>query len=138
MFSLQYVFCTLNVFYYILVLSTIESDPRSCLHFTFIKSGTRYGVIFCIVENNSTSPVLIYLLSVSLFVSPRNHFVIYYIQSSEIQENIVDIYCIFYIFTSENIKSYIFTPQECTYNFFGLPLTFPLNYCSALQNFKCL
>ena len=27
----------------------------------------------------------------------------YYIQSSEIQENIVDIYCIFYIFTSENI-----------------------------------
>ena len=41
--------------------------------------------------------------------------VIYYIQSSEIQENIVDIYCIFYIFTSENIKYYIFTPQECTY-----------------------
>ena len=37
---------------------------------------------------------------------------IYYIQSSEIQENIVDIY--------------IFTPPECTYNFFGLPLTFPL------------
>ena len=62
----------------------------------------------------------------------------YYIQSSEIQENIVDIYCIFYIFTSENIKSYIFTPQECTYIFSGLPLTFPLTYCSALQNFKCL
>ena len=41
----------------------------------------------------------------------------YYIQNSEIQENIVDIYCIFYIFTSENIKSYISTPQECTYNF---------------------
>ena len=50
----------------------------------------------------------------------------YYIQSSEIRENIVDIYCVFYIFTSENIKSYIFTPQECTYKFFGLPLTFPL------------
>ena len=31
----------------------------------------------------------------------------YYIQSSEIQGNIVDINCIFYIFTSENIKSYI-------------------------------
>ena len=60
------------------------------------------------------------------------------IQSSEIQENIVDIYCIFYIFTSENIKSYIFTPPECTYKFFGLPLTFPLTYCSALQNFKRL
>ena len=44
-------------------------------------------------------------------------YLIYYIQSSEIQENIVDIYCIFYIFTSENIKSYIFTPQECTYKF---------------------
>ena len=28
----------------------------------------------------------------------------YYIQSSEIQEDIVGIYCIFYIFTSENIK----------------------------------
>ena len=45
----------------------------------------------------------------------------YYIQSSEIQENIVDIYCIFYIFTSENIKSYIFTSQECTYKYIGLP-----------------
>ena len=67
-----------------------------------------------------------------------SHIFIYYIQSSEIQENIVDIYCIFYIFTSENIKSFIFTPQECTYNFFGLPLTFPLTYCSALQNFKRL
>ena len=66
----------------------------------------------------------------------RTSIDIYYIQSSEIQENIVDIYCIFYIFTSENIKSYIFTPQECTYKFFGLPLTFPLTYCSALQNFK--
>ena len=63
---------------------------------------------------------------------------LYYIQSSEIQGNIVDINCIFYIFTSENIKSYIFTPQECTYNFFGLPLTFPLTHCSALQNFKRL
>ena len=30
-------------------------------------------------------------------------------------------------------KSYIFTPPECTYNFFGLPLIFPLTYCSALQ-----
>ena len=59
-------------------------------------------------------------------------------QSSEIQKNIVDIYCIFYIFTSENTKSYIFTPQECTYKFFGLPLTFPLTYCSALQNIKGL
>ena len=65
-------------------------------------------------------------------------YLIYYIQSSEIQENIVDIYCIFYIFTIENIKSYIFTPQECTYKFCGLPLTFPLTYCSALQNFKRL
>ena len=63
---------------------------------------------------------------------------LYYIQSSEIQENIVDIYCVFYIFTSENIKLYIFTPQECTYECFGLPLTFPLTYCSALQNFKRL
>ena len=63
---------------------------------------------------------------------------IYYKQSSEIQENTIDIYCIFYIFTSENIKSYIFTPQECTYKFFGLPLTLPLTYCSALQNFKRL
>ena len=82
----------------------------------------------------------------------------YYIQSSEIQENSVDILCksmekseviqksymysppytIFNIFTSENIKSYIFTPPECTYNFFGLPLTFPLTYCSGLQNFKRL
>ena len=68
-------------------------------------------------------------------LSSNTHF--YYIQSSEIQGNI-DIYCIFYIFTSENIKSYIFTPQECTYKFFGLPLTFPLTYCSALQNFKRL
>ena len=76
------------------------------------------------------------------FVENRNVYdgcrIFYYIQSSEIQENIVDIYCIFYIFTSENIKSYIFTPQECTYKFFGLPLTFPLTYCSALQNFKRL
>ena len=53
---------------------------------------------------------------------------IYYIQSNEIQENIDEIYCIFYIFT----------PPECTYNFFGLPLTFPLTYCSVLQNFKRL
>ena len=44
---------------------------------------------------------------------------IYYIQSNEIQENIDEIDCIFYIFTSENIKFYIFTPQECTSNFFG-------------------
>ena len=35
---------------------------------------------------------------------------IYYIQSHEIQENIDEIKCIFYIFTSENIKLYIFTP----------------------------
>ena len=63
---------------------------------------------------------------------------IYYIQSHEIQEYIDEIKYIFYIFTSENIKLYIFTPQECTYNFFGLPLTFPLTYCSALQNFKRL
>ena len=62
----------------------------------------------------------------------------YYIQSNEIQENIDEIYCIFYIFTSENIKFYIFTPQECTYNFFRLPLTLPSTYCSALQNFKRL
>ena len=63
---------------------------------------------------------------------------IYYIQSNKIQENIDEIYCIFYIFTSENINFYIFTPLECTYNLFGLPLTFPLTYCSALQNFKHL
>ena len=63
---------------------------------------------------------------------------IYYIQNNEIQENIDEIYCIFYIFTSENIKFYIFTPPECTDNFFGLPLTFPFTYCSALQNFKRL
>ena len=61
---------------------------------------------------------------------------IYYIRSSEIQEYIDEIYCIFYIFTSENIKFYIFTTPGCKYNFFGLPLTFPLTYCSALQNFK--
>ena len=37
---------------------------------------------------------------------------------------------------SENIKFYIFTPPECTNNYFGLPQTFPLTYCSALQKFK--
>ena len=37
---------------------------------------------------------------------------IYYIQSNEIQVNIDEIYCIFYIITSENIKFYIFTPPE--------------------------
>ena len=63
---------------------------------------------------------------------------IYYIQSHRIQENIDEIKCTFYIFTCENIKLYIFTPLECTYNFFGLPLTFPLTYYSALQNFKRL
>ena len=31
---------------------------------------------------------------------------VYYKQSNEIQENIDEIYCIFYIFTSENIKFY--------------------------------
>ena len=36
----------------------------------------------------------------------------YYIQSNEIQENIDKIYCIFYIFTSENIKFYIFTAPK--------------------------
>ena len=61
---------------------------------------------------------------------------LYYIQSSEIQEYIDEIYCVFYIFTGENIKFYIFTPPECKYNFFGLPLNFSLTYCSALQNFK--
>ena len=66
----------------------------------------------------------------------RKHNAFYYIQSSEIQEYIDEIYCVFYIFTSENIKFYIFTPPECKYKFFGLPLTFPLTYCSALQNFK--
>ena len=39
---------------------------------------------------------------------------------------------------SENIKLYIFTPPEGIYSLFGLPLTFPLTYCSALQNFKRL
>ena len=57
---------------------------------------------------------------------------IYYIESNDIQKTIDEIYCIFYIFTSENIKFYIFTPL------FGLPLTFPLPNCSALQNFKRL
>ena len=42
---------------------------------------------------------------------------LYYIHSNEIQENIDEIKCIFYIFTSENINFYIFTPPECTYNF---------------------
>ena len=76
------------------------------------------------------------VIFLNYFVGIWNKSTFYYIQSSEIQENIVDIFCIFYIFTSENIKSYIFTPQEWTYNFFGLPLTFPLTYCSALQKFK--
>ena len=50
--------------------------------------------------------------------SQKNSFIyhqictFYYIQSSEIQEYIDEIYCVFYIFTSENIKFYIFTPQE--------------------------
>ena len=43
-----------------------------------------------------------------------------------------------YYILYEYITLYIFTPPECTYNFFGLPLTFPLAYCSALQNFKRL
>ena len=51
---------------------------------------------------------------------------IYYKQSNEIQENIDEILCIFYIFTSESITFYIFTPPECTYNIFVLPLTFSL------------
>ena len=37
----------------------------------------------------------------------------YYIQSNEIQEYIDEIYFVFYIFTSENVKFYIFTPPEC-------------------------
>ena len=74
----------------------------------------------------------------------------YYIQSSEIQENIVEIYCIFYIFTSENIKSYIFTPQECTYNFFWITSDFsidllqctselqtPITFLFVNENIKC-
>ena len=43
----------------------------------------------------------------------------------KIKGNIDELYCIFYRW-SENITS------------FGLPLTFPLTYCSALQNFKRL
>ena len=78
------------------------------------------------------------MVNIQEYVSLKMNDNIYYIQSSEIQENIVHIYCIFYIFTSENIKSYIFIPHECTYKFFGLPLTFPLTYCSALKNFKRL
>ena len=70
---------------------------------------------------------------------------IYYIQSDEIQENIDDIYCIFYIFTSENIKIYIITPPECTYNFFGLPkllqctseLQTPITFLFVNENIKC-
>ena len=54
-----------------------------------------------------------------------NSSTVYYIQRSEIQENIDEIECIFYIFTSENMKFYIYTPLECRYNFFGVPLTFP-------------
>ena len=46
-------------------------------------------------------------------VSSRCPIILYYIQSSIIKENIDEIYCIFYIFTSENIKFYIYTPPEC-------------------------
>ena len=63
----------------------------------------------------------------ALWATSKENNAIYYIQSSEIQENIVDIYCIFYIFTSENIKSYIFTPQECTYNFFWITSDFSID-----------
>ena len=51
----------------------------------------------------------------------------YYIQSSEIQEYIHEIYCVFYIFTSENIKFYIFTPPECKYNLFWITSAFSIN-----------
>ena len=42
----------------------------------------------------------------------REMIVVYYIQSSEIQESIDEILCLFHIFTSENINFYIYTPPE--------------------------
>ena len=62
-----------------------------------------------------------------MFMIASLPIVFYYIQSNEIQENIDEIYCIFYIFTSENIKLYIFTLPKCTNNFFGLPPDFSIN-----------
>ena len=52
---------------------------------------------------------------------------LYYIQSSEIQEYIDEIYCVFYIFTCENIKFYIFTPPECKYIFFWITSDFSID-----------
>ena len=56
----------------------------------------------------------------------------------------------FYIFTSENIKSYIFTPQECTYIFFWITSDFstdllqctselqtPMTFLFVNENIKC-
>ena len=58
--------------------------------------------------------------------------VFYYIQSHEIQENIDEIYCIFYIFTSENIFFYIFTPPQCTSE-----LQTPITFLFVNKNIKC-
>ena len=62
----------------------------------------------------------------------KNIFIIYKVVKYK------KILLIYIVYFCENIKSYIFTPQECTYKFWGLPLTLPLTYCSALQNFKRL
>ena len=59
----------------------------------------------------------------------------YYIQSSEIQENIDEILYISDIFTCEDIKSYIFTCEDITFwitSDFSFDL---LQYTSELQTF---
>ena len=56
----------------------------------------------------------------------------------------------FNIFTSESIKLYIFTPPECTYNFFWIPSDFsidllqctselqtPITFLFVNENIKC-
>ena len=75
---------------------------------------------------------------------------VYYTQSHEIQENIVEIYCIFSLVTSENIKLYIFTPSECTYNVLWITSDFsidllqctselqtPITFLFVNENIKC-
>ena len=104
---------------------------ETCVLMKWLLCASIYILLFGVLISNK-----LYLLA--FFFIFEFFYGLYYIQSHEIQEYIDEIKCIFYIFTSENIKLYIFTLQECTYNFFGLPLTFPLTYCSALQNFKRL
>ena len=50
----------------------------------------------------------------------------YYIQSSELKKILMK-YNVYFIFSIKFI-----------FSLFGLPLTFPLTCCSALQNFQCL